>query len=188
MEAIVVISLLGLAVYVLVIKPSQQQDDLGFGSNSVLEDIGASVGATDAMSQAVTLIKGFEGFSATPYPDAGGYSVGYGHYLGTSPDAYANGISESDASDLLLADLQSFADCVDSAVTVDLNTNQRAALYSFTYNVGCAAFQNSTLLRKLNQGDYDGAAAELSKWNRSQGTVNSGLVSRRQQEQSVFNG
>ena len=71
-------------------------------------------------------------------------------------------------------------------VHVQLNQNQYDALVSFSYNVGVAAFSNSTLLRNLNAGDIVGATAQFREWNRSGGRVMQGLVNRRNEEINLF--
>lgn len=144
-------------------------------------------GSLDPYDKALDLISGFEGFSAKAYPDADGYSIGYGHFI-TASDPYNSSsvISESEAWDLLAQDVRGAQACVQNSVTAQLNANQIAALISLVYNIGCGAFQGSTLLKKLNSGDYAGAAAEFSRWTRSQGNVIQALVDRRSQEQQVF--
>jgi lysozyme len=143
--------------------------------------------SSDAYTKALGLIAGFEGFSAKAYPDADGFSIGYGHFI-TASDPYdsTSVIDEAMAYQLLSADAQSAKDCVESSVTVPLNANQEAALISFVYNVGCTAFQNSNLLSLLNSGDMAGAAEQFAVWNKSQGSVLQALVTRRTAEQDVF--
>jgi lysozyme len=72
-------------------------------------------------------------------------------------------------------------------VTVPLNQNQFDALVSFTENEGATSFEESTLLRLLNAGDYAGAAAQFDRWVYQKGRVLPGLVDRRQQEAALFN-
>ncbi len=72
------------------------------------------------------------------------------------------------------------------SVTVPLNQNQFDALVSLTYNIGSGAFNNSTLLKKLNKGDYQGAADQFLVWNKAGGKVMKGLVRRREAEQALF--
>jgi len=148
----------------------------------------ATGSASTAFDKAVLIIGNFEGFSAKAYPDADGFSIGYGHFI-TAEDPYdANStISEADAWTLLQSDVQGAFDCVTSSVSVPISDNQTAALVSLCYNIGCGAFKGSTLLSKLNAGDYAGAAAEFPKWNKSQGAVSTALVSRRNSEMGVFN-
>jgi lysozyme len=147
-----------------------------------------TVGSADPFQQALALIAGFEGFSAKAYPDADGFSIGYGHFI-TPDDPYdANSvISESDAWALLEQDAAGAQACIANAVGVPITTGQQAALVSLCYNIGCGAFQNSTLLKKLNAGDYAGATAQFAVWNKSGGQVISALVTRRTSEAEVFN-
>ena len=138
----------------------------------------------DLTNSTLNLIKKFESFSATPYPDARGWSIGYGHYMGPQPTMQT--ISESQAYDTLRDDAQTAADAVRASVAVPLNQNQFDALVSLAYNIGASAFKNSTLVRRLNAGDYDGAAAQFAVWRKSNGSINPTLVTRRAQEKGVF--
>lgn len=71
-------------------------------------------------------------------------------------------------------------------VTVPINQNQFDALVSFTYNCGVGALRRSTLLKKLNAKDYDGAEAQFQRWTRGGGRVLRGLVRRRKREAELF--
>lgn len=156
---------------------------------SQIEDqVTDSKSETGAYQQALDLIAEFEGFESHAYPDAGGYSIGYGHFIrqGDGLDQYSV-ISEAQAYELLTADALAAQNCVAQAVKVPLSNSQEAALISFVYNVGCGNFQGSTMLRKINAGDFAGASAEFPRWNKSKGSVVSALVDRRSKEQEVFN-
>jgi lysozyme len=144
-------------------------------------------GQSDAYSKALSLIVEFEGFSAKAYPDADGYSIGYGHFI-RKGDPYDSSsvIPESEGYALLEQDARASQTCVANAVKVSLTDNQTAALISLTYNIGCGAFRGSTLLRKLNEGDADGAALEFARWNKSSGQIIQALVERRASEAEVF--
>jgi lysozyme len=83
-------------------------------------------------------------------------------------------------------ELAIYEDAVEKSVTVPLNQNQFDALTSFVYNCGPGALQGSTLLKLLNQGNYQGAAAQFSRWNKAGGKVWPGLVRRRAAEASLF--
>jgi lysozyme len=58
------------------------------------------------------------------------------------------------------------------------------------FNVGTNAFETSTLLKKINSGDYSGAAAEFARWNKitvnGQKVISDGLAYRRQAERDLF--
>jgi lysozyme len=137
-------------------------------------------------------IAGFEGFSPRAYPDPPGqeilHSIGYGHQIvpgdGLSKDSV---LEESAAMDLLLKDLEEKASVVDVAVQVDLNENQLAALYSFTYNVGTGAFRSSTMLKLINEGNLEGASYQFDNWVYVDHTVSTALKGRRDSEEALFN-
>lgn len=79
-------------------------------------------------------------------------------------------------------------------VKVPLRQAQFDALVLFAFNVGldddaddiAEGLGDSTLLKKLNAWDYEGAAAEFPKWNRAAGKVNRGLINRRARERAMF--
>jgi lysozyme len=123
-------------------------------------------------------------FSATPYPDADGFSIGYGHFMGSTPTM--GSITQTEAVQLLAQDTAIAAQAVNDNVQVALTQNQYDALVDFAYNTGVGAFKSSTLLRKLNAGDYSGAAAEFKRWIYSRGVMLNALIKRRQKETALF--
>ena len=142
------------------------------------------------------LIKEFEGYAepipgttsvrAYPDPGTGGdpWTIGYGH---TGPDVRPGVVfTQAQAEAALRSDLRGAQSAVASAVTVALSDNQFAALVSFTFNVGAGAFQDSTLLRLLNQGDYTGAAGQFGQWVNGGSGPLPGLVRRRAAERALF--
>lgn len=90
------------------------------------------------------------------------------------------------ADDAFSKELAKFEAAVTRLVTVDLNQNQFDALVSFAYNCGIAGLQSSTLLKKLNKGDYKGAAGQFQYWNHVNGKPVSGLTQRRASEANLF--
>lgn len=146
----------------------------------------------DPRTIAIGLLAGFEGFVNHSYRDkVGVWTIGYGHKI-VAGDGFekdeSQEITQADALGLLGADLDVKIQCVNDAVQVECTPNQLAALYSFAYNEGCEAFRNSTLLRKLNNGDFEGAAAEFPRWVYAgePKTILSDLVRRRSDEQMLF--
>lgn len=130
------------------------------------------------------LIKDYEGLRLTAYPDPGTggapYTVGFGH---TGPDVTPRTkITKDKAEELLIADLATAERTVESLVKVPLTDNQFAALVSFVFNCGAANFRSSTLLRRLNDGDYSCVPMQLARWNRATGKVLPGLTRRRAAE------
>lgn len=139
----------------------------------------------DGMDPDYDLIKRFEGFSPTAYLDSAGLStIGYGHLI--KAGEYFTSIDENEAAALLAKDTDTAVNAVKKLVSVPLTQNQYNALVSFVYNIGTGAFKDSTLLKKLNAGDYLGAAAEFMRWKYAGGQIVQGLVNRREQEKEVF--
>ena len=140
--------------------------------------------------QGVNLIKSFEGFSSVPYNDGVGVmTIGYGHVL-RKKDKHLKKITEEQAVEILKEDVSIAVKNVNNLVKVDITQNQFDALVSFAFNVGVGNLKNSTLLKKLNQGDFIGAADEFLRWNK--GRVNGvmkemkGLTRRRVAERALF--
>ena len=130
------------------------------------------------------LIQRHEGLRLTAYLDPVGVpTIGYGHI---STARMGQTITELEALELLLADIERFEDGVERLVQVTLNQHQFDALVSLAFNIGLGAFGKSTLLRKLNAGDYTGAAAEFDRWIHAGGRVLPGLVKRRSDERRLF--
>ena len=133
----------------------------------------------------LNLIAKLETFSAMPYPDARGQSVGFGHYILPS-DNFSFPISRADGQKLLLSDSRIADEAIDRYVRVPLTANQRDALVSLIYNIGVSHFATSTLLKRLNVGDYAGAAGQFDVWRKSEGSVLPVLVARRAIEKQLF--
>lgn len=136
----------------------------------------------------IKLIKKFEGINLNAYPDpaTGGapWTIGYGH---TGPEVEKGMIiDENKALELLYEDLDKFEIGVTHLVQVPLTSNQFSALVSFSYNLGLNNLENSTLLKKLNCKDYEGAAQEFKKWVNANGKKLSGLIKRRAAEEELF--
>jgi lysozyme len=146
------------------------------------------------------LFKEWEGLVTHEYLDSGGApTMGIGHLLMRSERTsgkiviqgqaldYRNGLTEQQCWDLLGQDLDGAERTVNEAVTVPLNQNQFDALVSFTFNVGDGAFRRSTLLKLLNQRQYDQVPTQLRRWVMDNGHVVQGLVNRREKEIALWN-
>jgi lysozyme len=134
-------------------------------------------------------IKFYEGLRLNPYKDgAGHWTIGYGHLIKPNEDHLMDGISKETAEALFIKDTKDKLKCVEESVRVELTQGQLDALVSFVFNLGCYAFKSSTLLKKLNKGDYAGAAEEFKKWVLVSGKRSKGLVLRRELERKMFLG
>ena len=135
-------------------------------------------------SKGLNLIKHWEGYRSNAYKcPAGVWTIGYGHTKGVYE---GQKITSYEADIMLKEDLAVFEGAVSRFVKVNLTQGQFDALVSFAFNVGVSAFQNSTLLRLLNKGDYDGAAGQFQRWVKAGKQTLPGLVRRRESERKVF--
>lgn len=150
-------------------------------------EIGVRGGMT-INQEGVNLIKSFEGLYLDAYLDPVGIpTIGYGHTQGVEEGMT---ITEAQAEEFLREDLANAEAAVSSdIVQVSLNENQFSALVSFTFNIGSQAFADSTLLRLLNQGDFQGAADQFPVWNKGDDNQElAGLTRRRKAERALFLG
>lgn len=136
------------------------------------------------------LIKRFEGCKLTAYQDIVGiWTIGYGTTaaagLGITP-AKGMTITQERAEDLLRQGVDKFAATVDAMITAKVNANMFGGCVSLAYNIGPTAFAKSTVLRELNAGNYDKAAAAFRMWNKAGGKVVKGLTNRREAEIALF--
>lgn len=130
------------------------------------------------------LLQEFEGCKLKAYRcPAGVLTIGVGH---TRDVKEGDEITEAQALDLLREDVRWVEKAIDKNVTVKLNQNQYDALCSWVFNVGEFSLHNSTLLKKLNAGDFKGAAAEFLRWDKAAGKTLPGLTRRRIAEAALF--
>lgn len=135
----------------------------------------------------LSLVKQWEGLKTKAYRDVGGvWTIGYGHTSAAGAPSVTPGmvITEVLAEEILKTDLAIFEERVSRLVTVPVTDNQFAVLVSFDFNTG--RLGKSTLLRKLNAGDYDAVPLELMKWVNAGGKRIKGLVNRRSAEAGLW--
>ncbi|EBM3221540.1 lysozyme [Salmonella enterica] len=147
-------------------------------------------GGAGAIAIAAALITGpngndgLEGVRYQPYQDVVGvWTVCFGH---TGKDIMpGKTYTKAECQALLDKDLNTVARQINPYIKVPLPETTRGALYSFAYNVGAGNFRTSTLLRKINQGDINGACDQLRRWTYAGGKQWKGLVTRREIEREV---
>lgn len=140
-----------------------------------------------------------EGCRLEVYLDSGGApTVGIGHLLtqserrsgkivlGNTEGHYREGLTLEQVYQLLDQDLAPVEKAINESVKVPLTQNQYDTLVAWVFNVGISAFKGSTLLRKLNAGDYEVIPSELRKWKFDNGVVVAGLVNRREKEIKIW--
>jgi|694.fasta_scaffold00131_20 lysozyme len=150
-----------------------------------------------ANKETIQLVEHFEGCKLAAYEcatskslprDKKFWTIGWGStfYADKKPVGEHDHITQEQADELFENLLNEFEAKVKALVTVQLNENQLGALTSFAYNCGVGNLKSSTLLKKVNAGDFIGASQEFAKWNKSNGTVLKGLVVRRAKEAELF--
>ncbi|MCM2131471.1 lysozyme [Larsenimonas rhizosphaerae] len=148
--------------------------------------LGAALGG--ALSLSIQVVSYFEGTSLETYPDPVGIpTICTGH---TGPTvALHQTRSPEECTELLKGDLGQAFDAINASLAPDINQTlpptRRAALASFIFNVGEGAFQQSTLLKRLNAGQTRAACDQLSRWVYASGRKMSGLVKRREAERAL---
>jgi lysozyme len=126
-----------------------------------------------------------EGYRNKAYKDSKGlWTIGVGHLIKADEPHLLNAtLTDEQVKDLLKSDLKWCSEAVESSVRVPLTQNQFDALYSLCFNIGEGAFKKSTVVRRLNTGDYAGAADAILMWNKP-----AVLKKRRERERELFLG
>tara|TARA_A100000172_G_scaffold66855_1_gene46488 strand:- start:3375 stop:3818 length:444 start_codon:yes stop_codon:yes gene_type:complete len=136
--------------------------------------------------EGINLIKKFEGCKLEAYKCAAGvWTIGYGSTHGISEGMK---ISQERADMLLLEDIEKFEKAVNKAVKRAMVQCQFDALVSWTFNLGESNLNSSTMLKKLNNQEYDEVIPQMKRWNKVNGQVKQGLVRRREAEALLYEG
>ncbi|NBC64143.1 MAG: glycoside hydrolase family protein, partial [Bacteroidetes bacterium] len=125
----------------------------------------------------IEIIKEFTGLSLEAYSDQrGNWYIGYGRSQGVVEGMT---ISEAEAEEYLREDLKVFEESVSRMLEVNVSENEFSAMVCLTYNIGPGGFAESTVLRKVNEQEWEEAAEAILLWNKVNGQVNDALVNRR---------
>ena len=134
--------------------------------------------------EGLSLIKKFEGCKLEAYKCyAGVWTIGYGHTTGVKEGDVC---TQEEAEKLLRGDIFKFEEYVQDSVKVDLDQSQFDALVAWTFNLGPGNLRSSTMLKKLNNGEYESVPFEMRRWNKAGGKTLDGLIRRRQAESLLF--
>ena len=135
----------------------------------------------------LNIIKHFEGFSELPYVCPASYfTIGYGHVITPSERATLSRISVEEAEKYLIHDVRIAERGVSRLIGVPLSQNQFDALVSFTFNLGAACLQRSTLRRVINRGEHKAAPAQIMRFVWAGGRKLPGLIRRRAAEAALY--
>jgi lysozyme len=139
------------------------------------------IGALTLSASALVGIAVHEGYRGEAYRPVPGDvpTIGFGTTAGVKP---GDRIEPVQALVRKLQDVQRFEGALKQCVRVPLHQHEYDAFLSLAYNIGPGAFCGSTLVRRLNAGDYAGACAEILRWDRFRGEPLRGLTLRRQAE------
>jgi lysozyme len=139
------------------------------------------IGALTLSASALVGIAVHEGYRGEAYTPVKGDvpTIGFGTTDGVKP---GDRIEPVQALVRKLQDVQRFEGALRQCVRVPLHQHEYDAFLSLAYNIGPGAFCGSTLVRRLNAGDYAGACAEILRWDRFRGEPLRGLTLRRQAE------
>ncbi|MBE9043977.1 lysozyme [Pleurocapsales cyanobacterium LEGE 10410] len=170
------------------------QTDLNIAPKSTTKKLKQQIVASNyrVLPETINLVKQYEGFSSRAYIDTSGLPViGYGQsFINGRRVRLGQYITRAQADAALEKELAHLQRKVAARVKVKLNPYQLGALTSLVYNAGMRIVTNSTLIRKLNAGDYAGAAREFPRWNKANKggrlVVFSGLTRRRMAEKKLF--
>jgi len=132
------------------------------------------------------ILKYFEGCRLEAYQDSVGvWTIGYGHTKGVHEGMT---ITQEEAEQMLLEELVEYEGYVEKLVEVPLNQEQFDALTVWVYNLGPTNFKSSTLLKRLNEGNFEDVPNQIKRWDKAGGKQLLGLTKRREAEARHFEG
>lgn len=146
----------------------------------------------EALEIALPLVKRFEGCERRradglihPYVCAAGFSTqGWGIVV---PSMDVPPITQEMADAILMRELPRYmADALRASPNLAAHPRRLGAITSFVFNLGAARYRASTLRKRVNAEDWDGAVEEILKWTRGGGRVLPGLVKRRKAEAELL--
>lgn len=115
------------------------------------------------------------------------YSIGLGHQIQPNEqELMFKRLTDAEILEIFKKDIAKINTSLNKVIKVPLNKNQRLALLSLRYNIGESAFNDSSLLKFVNAGNFTGAALRFAEWRMSEGKVLQGLVNRRERERNLF--
>lgn len=145
-----------------------------------------------ALEVAVALCKKFEGFSSTPYICPAGYpTIGYGTVYKPNKERVTMDhlpVTKEEAEEWLVEELKNnyMVGVLKASPLLFKYPYKLAAITDFAYNLGIARYKASTLKKRVDAEDWEGAKVELAKWVNGGGRKLPGLVKRRQAEIALF--
>lgn len=143
---------------------------------------------SEAIDIAATLCRPFEGLRLKPYICPAGYpTLGYGTVFkpdGTKVTMEDASITKEIAEEWLISELERnyLPGVLKASPSLIARPRVLGAMTDFAYNLGVARYRGSTLRKRVDEQDWEGAKEQLMLWTRGGGKVLPGLVKRRQAE------
>lgn len=135
-------------------------------------------------AEGLSLIKKFEGCELKAYRCAANVlTIGYGTIKNVTEGME---ITQEEAETLLQEEMHEYEGYINDMVKVPLEQHQFDAMVSWVFNLGSGNLSSSTLLKKLNNSEYDEVPAQIRRWNKAGGKVLDGLIRRREAEALMF--
>lgn len=155
--------------------------DRAFYICTIMDKVRVAIATVTLSASAFVGLAMLESYRETAYVPVPGDvpTIGFGTTEGVQ---LGDKITPPKALARALVDIQKYEGALKKCVTVPLHQHEYDAFITLAYNIGSSAFCSSTLVQKLNAGDYSGACAEIKRWNRQRGRVLPGLVNRREAE------
>ena len=148
---------------------------------------------TNSFDEIYQLLRKEEGINYTAVRDGSDkdgnplFTIGIGHQIQPNEQYLKTArLTEEEALLLFQKDIEKILADMNKNIKVSLNKNQQLALISLRYRIGPSYFNNSTLLKELNKGNYQKASEEFKNWRISDGKINKGLVARAERERIRF--
>tara|TARA_R110000803_G_scaffold94007_2_gene161454 strand:- start:2082 stop:2525 length:444 start_codon:yes stop_codon:yes gene_type:complete len=137
-------------------------------------------------TEGLSLLKKFEGCELKAYRcSANVLTIGYGHTKDVTEDME---IDQDEAERMLMSEMSEYEGYITDNVEVPLDQNQFDAMVCWVYNLGVGNLRSSTLLKVLNNGEYDEVPTQIKRWDKAGGKVLKGLIRRRDAEAALFSG
>ncbi len=174
----------GVAFYLWQESGDDDSDDSGDGDGGTVGDASNGLGEGGAMQYTGTIVQKEEGDNLTAYPDADGYSIGYGHHSSDVTAGETETQAQADAD--FQSDIASAVAFVNNHVHITLTQDQFNGLVDFVYNVGTGTALKGTVFALVNAGDFDGVASKLEEYVYSGGQKLASLLPRRIAEAAGF--
>lgn len=134
----------------------------------------------------IELLKHFEGCELKAYQDSVGvWTIGYGHTKGIYEGLE---ITQSEAEKMLQDELPEYEGYITDKVVPMLQQHEYDALVCWVYNLGPTNLSSSTLLKRLNAGEFKDVPFQMKRWDKAGGQPLLGLTRRRNAEALLFKG